>query len=240
MNILALIPARGGSKGIPRKNIRLLGGKPLIAWTIEAALASTQIGAVVVSTDDLEIAEISRYYGAQVPFIRPTELAMDDTPGIVPVLHALDQLPQFDAVVLLQPTSPLRTTADIDACIRLAQEKNVPSVVSVVEPRNHPNWMFTLSLEQRLCKLTNDPIGIRRQDLPPVYALNGAVYYAHVDCLRRHNTFMHEDTLGYVMPKDRSLDIDTLLDWKMVELVMVENEIENKMENEMKQTGITA
>ena len=224
MKILALIPARGGSKGIPRKNIKLLGGKPLIAWTIEAALASQLIDAVVVSTDDAEIACISRAYGAQVPFLRPQELARDDTPGILPALHALDQLPEFDVIVLLQPTSPLRTTSDIDHCIRLAQTHNARSVVSVVEPKNHPNWMFSLDPEQRLCKLTNDPIGTRRQDLTPVYALNGAVYYAHADWLRQHNTFMHTDTLGYIMPKERSLDIDTPLDWKMLELVLMEQQ----------------
>ena len=112
---LALIPARGGSKGIPRKNIRLIAGKPLIAWTIEAALRSSLLDAVMVTTDDPEIAEVASRAGAQVPFLRPAALAQDDTPGIAPVLHALDMLPGYDAVLLLQPTSPLRNTADIDA-----------------------------------------------------------------------------------------------------------------------------
>src|SRR5690349_11475180 len=112
MPVLGLIPARGGSKGIPRKNIKPIAGKPLIAWTIEAALAARGLDGVVVTTEDPEIAEVARAYGAEVPFLRPMELAADETPGIDPVLHALDMLPGFDAVLLLQPTSPLRTAAD--------------------------------------------------------------------------------------------------------------------------------
>src|ERR1700733_1950126 len=117
MNVLGLIPARGGSKSIPRKNIKDIAGKPLIAWTIESALGSGLLAAVVVSTDDLEIGEVARRYGAETPFVRPAELARDDTPGVAPVLHALEVLPGFDAVLLMQPTSPLRTTEDINECI---------------------------------------------------------------------------------------------------------------------------
>lgn len=176
LKTLALIPARGGSKGIPRKNIKPIAGKPLIAWAIEAALRSRLLDAVVVSTEDEEIAEVARQRGAQVPFLRPPELAQSDTPGIDPVLHALEQLPEFDAVLLLQPTSPLRTTEDIDACIGLAQDMPASSMVSVSEPEKHPYWMYRLGADQHLQTLIDVPPISRRQELPPVYAMNGALY----------------------------------------------------------------
>ena len=125
MKVLGLIPARGKSKGIPRKNIKNLCGKPLIAWTIEESLKSKKLDNVVVSTDDEEIADIAQKYGADVPFMRPAELAGDSTSGIDTVLHAIDELPDFDSVLLLQPTSPLRTSTDIDSIINFAFSKNV-------------------------------------------------------------------------------------------------------------------
>lgn len=222
LKILALIPARGGSKGIPRKNIKPIAGKPLIAWAIEAALCSRVLDAVVVSTEDEEIADVARQWGAQVPFRRPAELAQDDTPGIDPVLHALEQLPDFDAVLLLQPTSPLRTTEDIDACIGLAQGRQAASVVSVSEPGKHPYWMYRLGTDQRLQTLINVPPISRRQDLPPVYAVNGALYYTRADWLRRHHAFVTAETVAYVMPPERSVDTDTLLDWKLAEMLLKE------------------
>jgi CMP-N,N'-diacetyllegionaminic acid synthase len=222
LHTLALIPARGGSKGIPRKNIKLLAGKPLIAWSIEAALASNMIDSVVVSTDDEEIAEVSLKWGAQVPFIRPAELAQDDTPGIAPVLHALDQLPQFDRVVLLQPTSPLRTVEDINLCIDLAEREGLASVVSVCEPDFHPYWTYILGADLRLTNLIDTPTFSRRQDVPTVYGLNGALYLAHVDFLRKHQSFLTPETIGFVMPKERSLDVDSLFDWKLAEFLISE------------------
>ena len=222
LKTLALIPARGGSKGIPRKNIKPIAGKPLIAWAIEAAFRSQLLQAVVVSTEDERIAEVARQWGAQVPFLRPPDLAQDDTPGIDPVLHALEQLPEFDAVLLLQPTSPLRTTEDIDTCIRLAQHTQASSVVSVSEPETHPYWTYRLGTDQRLQTLIDVPPISRRQELPPVYAMNGALYYARVDWLRRHRTFVTSETVAYVMPPERSVDVDTLLDWKLAELLLQE------------------
>lgn len=218
----ALISARGGSKGIPRKNIKLIAGKPLIAWSIESALRSKMLDAVVVSTEDEEIAEVARQWGAWVPFLRPPELAQDNTPGVDPVLHALERLSGFDAVLLLQPTSPMRTTEDIDACIRLAKEMQASSVISVSEPEIHPHWMYRFSADLRLRPLMDGPTIFRRQDLPPVYAVNGALYYARADWLQRHHTFMTTETLAYIMPPERSIDIDTLLDWKIAELLLKE------------------
>lgn len=220
MRILALVPARGGSKGIPRKNIKLLAGKPLIAWTIEAALRSRALAAVVVSTDDEEIAEVAKSLGAQVPFLRPSALARDDSPGIDPVLHAVDQLPHFDAVLLLQATSPLRTSDDIDACIALANEMSAPSVVSVTEPAQHPHWMYRIEPDLRLQRLINGPSITRRQDLPPVYSINGALYYAEVKWLRRHRALVTDETIGYLMAPERSVDLDSLLDWSLAECLI--------------------
>ena len=222
MNLFALIPARGGSKGIPRKNIKLIAGKPLIVWTIEAALRSSLLSAVVVSTDDPEIADVARRAGAQVPFMRPVELAQDQTPGLDPVLHALDQLPQFDSVLLLQPTSPLRTTDDIDACLQLALAHNAPSVVSVSEADTHPYWTYRVTGDQALRRFVDaEPIA-RRQDLPTAYALNGALYFAEVNWLRSSGSLVGVETLAYVMARDRSVDLDTPLDWKFAELLLKE------------------
>ncbi len=186
------------------------------------ALRSHQIDTVVVSTEDEEIAAVAREYGAQVPFLRPAELARDETSGTDPVLHALEQLPGFDAVLLLQPTSPLRTTADIDACLDLARERQANAVVSVSEPESHPCWMYRLSADQRLQSVIDGPLIPSRESLPTVYALNGALYYARADWMRQHGTFITAETVAYVMPAERSVDIDTPLDWKLAELLLIE------------------
>jgi N-acylneuraminate cytidylyltransferase/CMP-N,N'-diacetyllegionaminic acid synthase len=222
MSTFALIPARGGSKGIPRKNIKLMAGKPLIAWTIEAALRSSLLDAVVVSTEDEEIAEVARNAGALVPFMRPAELAQDATPGIDPVLHALDQLPEFDSVLLLQPTSPMRSTADIDGCLTLAAERGAPSVVSVCEPDTHPYWTYRVGADQSMRRLLDGAAVTRRQDLPAVAALNGALYFADAAWLRRSRALVGPETLAYVMTREHSVDLDTPLDWKIAEILLKE------------------
>jgi N-acylneuraminate cytidylyltransferase/CMP-N,N'-diacetyllegionaminic acid synthase len=222
LKTFALIPARGGSKGIPRKNVKLIAGKPLIVWTIEAALRSSMLDAVVVSTDDAEIAEVARRAGAQVPFMRPAELAQDQTPGLDPVLHALDQLPQYDSVLLLQPTSPLRTTEDIDACLQLAIERQAPSVVSVTEAETHPYWTYRVNEGRALERMIDAAPVARRQDLPEVVAINGALYFADASWLRRSHSLVSAETLAYVMTRERSVDLDTPLDWKLAELLLKE------------------
>ncbi len=223
MNTFALIPARGGSKGIPRKNIKMIAGKPLIVWTIEAALRSSLLNGVVVSTDDLEIAEIARRAGAQVPFMRPAELAQDQTPGLDPVLHALDQLPQFDSVLLLQPTSPLRTTDDIDGFLNLVAQKKASSAVSVTEADTHPYWTYRLNADQTMARFLDVAPVARRQDLPAVFSLNGAMYFADANWLRDSGSLVSAETLAYVMSKEHSVDLDTPLDWKFTELLMKES-----------------
>lgn len=216
---LALIPARGGSKGIPRKNVREIAGKPLIAWTIEAARAAG-LARIVVSTEDEEIAAVARAWGADVPFMRPAELAADDSPGIAPVLHALTMLPDHDTILLLQPTSPLRSAADIEGILMLAAETGTSSAVSLREAQDHPDWMYGLDAAKHIQPLSPERAATRRQDLPSVYSLNGAMYFARTDWLRTHRTFIGPETLGYLMPSERSVDIDTPLDWRIAELLL--------------------
>lgn len=220
MRLLALIPARGGSKGIPRKNIRPFCGKPLLQWSIDAALAAVCVDQVVVSTDDPEIAEVAKAGGAEVPFLRPLELATDTASGIAPVLHALDQLPEVSDVLLLQPTSPLRISADIEAIVALRQQAGRESAVSITPSAKHPAWMYSLSDDQRLEPLLQVDGAHCRQQLPPAYVLNGALYLASRDFLLREQAFIANNTVGYVMPAERSVDIDTPLDWQWAEFLM--------------------
>jgi len=221
--VLAIIPARGGSKGVPRKNIREAAGKPLIAWTIEEAKKSKYIDRLVLSSDDAEIIEVAQAWGCEAPFLRPAELAQDETPGIDPVLHALGLLPGYDWVVLLQTTSPLRTVADIDGCIEHCAANRAPACVTVAEAEQSPYWMYTLDSGGTMQPLiaTGNSFA-RRQDLPAVYALNGAVYMAECTWLREHKTFVTGETLGFVMPRERSLDIDTELDLQILNIVCQE------------------
>lgn len=218
--VLGLIPARGGSKGLPRKNVLPLAGKPLIAWTIEAAHAASTLDRVVLSSDDDEIMRVTEAFGCEVPFRRPAHLAADDTPGIDSVLHALDALEGFDYVVLLQPTSPLRIAEDIDKAVQLCVISGAPSCVSVVAVDKPPQWMY--SMEEGLLRpiLASEIKLTRRQEAPPVYALNGAVYVADVESLQHTRSFVTEETVGYVMPPERSGDIDTVLDLAWCELLL--------------------
>ena len=223
--LLALIPARGGSKGVPRKNVMPIAGQPLIGWTIDAALASGVFNRVVVSTEDAEIAEAARDCGAEVPFMRPASLAADDTPGIAPVLHALGELPSFDAVVLLQPTSPLRSGEDIAGIVALASSSGARSVVSVSEPDAHPQWTYRMGADGVLAAWEPPAGATRRQDLEAAYALNGAMYYAECDFVRETGALVGPGTIGYPMPAERSIDIDTPLDWRIAELMLMDSRI---------------
>jgi len=209
-SVLGVILARGGSKLVPRKNIREVAGKPLVAWTIETGLASEHVDRLILSSDDSEIAEVARRRGCEVPFLRPNELARDDTPSADALLHALAAVPGYDYCVLLQPTSPLRAAEDIDACIRACHREKAPACVSVSEPEESPYWMFTLGENRRIRPVIDEGRDIvRRQDLPRVWFLNGAVYVAAVDWYRRTQTFLSEETVAYAMPRERSYDIDT-------------------------------
>jgi CMP-N-acetylneuraminic acid synthetase len=220
--VLAVITARGGSKGLPRKNVLRLAGRPLIAWTVAAAIAARSVGRIVVSTDDSEIAEAARAAGAETPFLRPAELATD-TAGTIDVLrHAVGECPGFDHVLLLQPTSPLRTAEDIDAAFLRLQESGAPSCVSVCEVHESPWLMYRHDADGRLRRLLPEPAtGLRRQDLPSIYRLNGAIYLARTDWFIASGRLLSPDTVGFVMPTERSVDIDTLADFERAERLLV-------------------
>jgi len=216
---LAVIPARGGSKGIPRKNIKELAGKPLIAWTIEEAKKSKYITRLVLSSEDEEIIEVAKKHGCEVPFIRPIELAADDTSGVELVLHAIGQCPGYDYVVLLQPTSPLRSVEDIDGAIERLLEEDSEFCVSVAESQESPYWMYKLNDNQLQSLLENESITTRRQDLPVVYSLNGAVYIAKIEAFLKEKSFLTSRTLGYVMNNEHSYDIDNQIDFLICEII---------------------
>ncbi len=222
----AIIPARSGSKGIPGKNLRPVAGKPLIAWTVEAALAATLLDRVIVSTESSQIVEVALRYGAEAPFMRPENLAQDDTPGVAPVLHAAEWLEENqgyrpDLIMLLQPTSPLRISEDIDNAIALAVERKADAVVSVTPAEAHPYWMKQIHDDGRVTDFIklDRPID-RRQDLPPLYALNGAIYLARYKVLMEWKTFDTDNTFSFVMPPERSLDVDTPWDLYLADLVL--------------------
>jgi len=223
MSLLAVIPARGGSKGIPRKNIKELCGKPLIAWTIEAAKNISKIDRLILSTDDEEIAAIGRKLGVDVPFLRPQELAADDTPAILTALQILELLPEFDELLWLQPTSPLRTVEDINQVIEISYRINAASVASVSPVKENPNWVYQLNEQQILTRWIEEPLRLSRQELQQAYVLNGAIYWAQVEWLKQKRAFVSGETQGYVMPVERSIDLDTPLDWEWVEFLMSRN-----------------
>lgn len=226
LKVLGLVTARGGSKGLPGKNVRLLSGKPLIAWTIDAAKAAECLDAIVVSTDDLAIADAARQAGAEVPFMRPEELSGDTASSIDVVLHAIDVLAasgrHFDIVVLLEPTSPLREPSDIDQGLARLVESGAGSIVSVCRVESmHPAFIFRREDSDRLRPyLDRQPTGLRRQDIEPLYFLEGTLYASYIDVLRAQRSFYHENTIGYEVPKWKSLEIDDIDDFKMLEALI--------------------
>ena len=221
-NIVAIIPARGGSKGIPRKNIRELAVKPLIAYTIEAAKKSKYIAKIICSTDDEEIALVAKTFGAEVPFLRPKELAKDDTPMLPVIQHAVRFLEEkglnIDLVILLQPTSPLRSEKEIDAAIEKLIETNADSVVTVHKVDSHSR-RFRLERD-RLLPL-QEKYFQSHQEAPDLYALNGAIYIFRRDTLMKDNTFYGEDIRAIVMKEEKSIDIDTPFDFFIAEMIFL-------------------
>lgn len=223
--ILAVIPARGGSKGLPGKNIKELCGNPLIAYAIEASLASKYIDTTVVSTDCENIRRIAIKYGAEAPFLRPAEFATDSALTFEVLKHALDYYKQgcketFDIVIKLHPTSPLRLTKDIEAATELLFSKNAKAVVSVCKSEHNPLWANTLSNDGSMKDFLKPKFDISRQELPLFFRLNGAVYIAYCDYLIKHKGFFGPKTFAYIMPQERSVDIDTEFDFKIAELLL--------------------
>jgi len=219
--VLALIPARGGSKGVPRKNIRSLAGRSLIEWTLRAAQASTLIDRIILSSEDAEIITHAKHLGCEVPFIRPAELARDDTNVIEVVRHAIQALEtRYDYLVLLQPTSPLRRPDDIDNCLHLCHQHQAPACVSICQTDESPAWMFERRDDMTLrpvLSCNHDAIPYRRQEVRRAYRLNGAVYVARCDWLMHQSSFLSPQTITYLMPQERSIDIDTELDFLLAE-----------------------
>lgn len=219
--VLAVITARGGSKGLPRKNLLPFRGKPLLQWTIEAAQASAHIDRLILSSDDAEIRALAESLGCEAPFTRAAALSSDEARSIDVVLDAVDRTPGFDLVVLLQPTSPLRLAADIDGTLEALVRSEGNSAVSVGPAPCHPWLVFNQDEAGRLVPYAIPPAGAgpRRQDMPPAWRLNGAVYASDIDWLRRERVFVQAgDTVPYVMPVERSADIDTLEDLKAAEV----------------------
>lgn len=212
--VLAVIAARGGSKGLPRKNLAAFRGRPLIHWTILAAQASKRVDRVILSSDDAEIIAAAAEAGCEAPFVREARLATDEAASLNVVLDAVDRVGGHEVVVLLQPTSPLRTAEDIDGVLAAMEEAGADSCVSVVAAETHPYLVYWPDEAGRAqAYVERDGERTRRQDFPPAFSLNGAVYAARVKWLRRSGGFVVPgETLLYEMPASRSADIDTQSD----------------------------
>lgn len=233
-SILALIPARGGSKGLPRKNMRLLLGKPLIAWTIEQAKKSRYIDRIIVSTDDEEIREISKKYGAEAPFLRPKKLATDKAKVIDAILHLMEFTKKngtlYDILALLQPTSPLRLSEDIDKAVELLLPKKAKAIVSVCRSKNSPLWANKLSDDGCMKGFIKpDVLNKNRQALPYFYRLNGAVHIGYLDYIKRQHDFFGNQTFAHIMPRERSVDIDDEFDFWIAEQILAKRLKENRL-----------
>jgi CMP-N,N'-diacetyllegionaminic acid synthase len=221
VNVLAVIPARGGSKGIPHKNVRLLGGRPLLAYTADAAQASRRVTRVIVSTDDPAIAATARDLGLEVPFMRPAALSGDATPMLPVLQHAVREMETrgcaADAVVLLQPTSPLRRAEHIDAAVDLLESSGADSVVSVVEVPHQFNPVSVMRLEnERLAPFLDGPLVLRRQDKPRVFARNGPAVLAVRTAVLQRGSLYGDDIRPLMMTAEDSLDIDAPGDLELV------------------------
>ena len=226
MRVVGIIPARGGSKGLPGKHLRSLGGRPLIAWTFDAARASRTLSRVVLSTDAPEVAALARESGVDVPFMRPDALASDDAPMLDVLVHAVEALTAAgdhpDVVVLLQPTSPLRTAAHIDAAVTLLETSGADAVVSVVEVPHRFNPVSVLRLDgDRVAPWSPGPAVTRRQDKPRVFARNGpAVLAVRTRVLVEERSLYGRDTRAFPMTDAESVDIDTAWDLAVAELAL--------------------
>lgn len=219
---LAIIPARGGSKRLPRKNVLNLAGKPLIAWSIEAAKGSKYIDSIVVSSDDDEILSVANSYGVQSVH-RPKELASDTATTIDVLVHVIESIEEtYDYIILLQPTSPLRDAKDIDKAIEYLFAKEANSIVSVCEIEHSLLWANTLPDDRNMCGFLKDEVlNKRSQDLEQYYRLNGALYICKKEALLQERSFfLKENLFAYEMPQDKSIDIDTKLDFLIAEILL--------------------
>lgn len=227
LRVLGIVTARGGSKGIPRKNIINLCGKPLLAYTAEAALHAKRLETVVLSTEDPEIAEVGRGWGMAVPFLRPAELARDDTPTLLVLQDAVRRLEAcgetYDAILTLQPTNPLRRSSDIDGAIELMEHTGADSVISFVDVgEKHPARMKFIDGDGRVFDppFAERTEGQRRQDLPKMYVREGSIYLTRYDTLMKTNSIKGRDCRAWIMPEERACNIDTPFDLFLAEQLL--------------------
>jgi CMP-N-acetylneuraminic acid synthetase len=226
---LAIITARGGSKRLPNKNIMLLDDKPLIAHTIKAALDSEYIDDLIVSTDSKAIADVAQSYGANVPFMRPDSLAQDDTTSIDVIIHATNEYEkisgdEYEYIILLQPTSPLRDSSDIDNGIKEMLDKKADAIIGVTPMEHSPLWSNTLNESRSMEGFLKDELkNSRSQDLPDYFRINGALYVCKKDRLIKEHGFMIKDNIyAHVMSNEHSIDIDTKMDFLIAQTIIKE------------------
>lgn len=222
--VVCIIPARGGSKGLNGKNIKELLGKPLIAYSIEQAKQSKYIDRVIVSTEDSAIADVSKEYGAEVPFIRPAELATDESGVIGVLLHAVEWIENsnydFQILVLLHATTPLRKTEDIDNSIELLAETKADSVFSVAEAYRNPYFNMVEIAKDGKVHLVKESAFVTRQSAPPVFDMNASIYVWWIDVLKKHKKTILGGSKIYIMPRERSVDIDDIMDFSIAEMLL--------------------
>jgi CMP-N-acetylneuraminic acid synthetase len=223
--ILALITAREGSKRLPGKNTKNLGGKPLVMWTVDAALKSKYISDLMVSSDDYKLLDICKEAGCGIPFVRPAELSTDHSTSSDVVEHALNNIPdKYDWLLLLQPTSPLRTTKDIDCAIETAIENNVDSLVSVVETHSSYYMISRITEDNKLQPISDiklhDLNNMRSQDMPKGYEINGAIYIVKTDWFLKNKIFFDDNSGFIIMNQGNSINIDTNIDWRMAQILI--------------------
>ena len=220
MSCIALIPARGGSKGIPRKNIKPFNSKPLIYWSIKIALESNKVDRVIVSTEDEEIADIARSFSAEVPFMRPKKYAMDNSSGLEPIMHALETIPNINDLLILQPTSPLRRLLDIDGIFDQRSKFNSDSAVSLTLSKKPCDIFFQLDKNMKIFSNKKTLSFKPRQEYQKRFYLNGALYLSTKESIFKNKSLVTTDTVGYIMPEQYSIDIDTSFDWMIAEFLM--------------------
>jgi CMP-N,N'-diacetyllegionaminic acid synthase len=229
LRILALITARGGSKRVPRKNLRLLGGRPLIVWSIDVAKNIPEICDILVSTDDPDIAKVSRDSGALVPWLRPAELASDTASSVDACLHALEWYEldrgKVDGLLLLQPTSPFRRRETLARAIDLYTNNQCRAVLGVSPAASHPMWCYRIDGKALRPFIDNGAMDLRSQDLPPAYSLNGALYIIEPEELRRTRSFFTDTAMPLIVDEPtEGLDIDTEWDWKLAGAILAQND----------------
>ena len=224
--VLAIIPARGGSKGLPGKNIKKLFDKPLIAWSIQHAQESKYIDEIFVSTDCKEIADVSEYYGVKVPFLRPKEFSKDSSSSMDVILYTIKVLEKqkkvFDIIIMLEPTSPLREPKDIDKSIEmLVDTEKAESVVGICEVEGtHPDFIVKLNNNFLDPFINKDFVVKRRQDIKPMYFFEGTVYTSYISSIKKRQNFYHDKSVGYIVPKWKSFEVDDILDFIIIEAIL--------------------